>query len=394
MNDLATVENVDPLTGEVTTTDTPNMAGMLAKAEIDQQIATAHKFPRSLTRVATNVTSLATFSPAAAAECNYALPRGGKSLTGPSIRLAEIIFSQYGNARVGARVVHVDRFEKYLEAEGVFHDLETNAATTARVRRRISDRNGRLLQDDMIIVTGNAACSIAKRNAILAGVPKALWMPAYDAALNVIKGDAKTLTERREGAFRALGAFGVTPDMIFGALGIGGVEEIALDHMPTMIAWHKALKDEEQTVESLFPAPAGGKAGAGDGPKAKGSAAKMSGLVDDPKKKGKKAEKKGGKKDADDKAPAATDGAEGDADDGGADEGGDAAPEADQGDAEADKEGGGDETPEQSANRARQRGGEANRKGMPLRAIPDEFRDGGDLEKAWTDGWREADKAG
>lgn len=154
----------------------PSLVQHLVRAEIDMQISTAHQYPRSLTKISRNVLSLVTISAKAAEKCTYALPRGGKPITGPSIRLAEIVASQYGNCRIGARVVHVDRVEKYIEAEGIFHDLETNTATTARVRRRISDRNGKLLNDDMIIVTGNAACSIAKRNAIFGGVPEALWL--------------------------------------------------------------------------------------------------------------------------------------------------------------------------------------------------------------------------
>src|SRR5487761_2139159 len=121
-----------------------DMAVSLARAEIDQQITTAHAFPRSVTRVVKNITSLATMDDDAAAECVYALPRGGKPIKGPSIRLAEIVAGQWGNCRVGARVVHVDRIEKFVEAEGIFHDLETNTATTSRVRRRISDKNGRI----------------------------------------------------------------------------------------------------------------------------------------------------------------------------------------------------------------------------------------------------------
>jgi hypothetical protein len=266
--------------GDIIDVETTSLAQQLTKAEIDQQIATAHRFPRSRAMVAEGILELATWSPGAAAECNYALPRGGKSLTGPSIRLAEIIAAEYGNCRVGARVVHVDRFEKYVEAEGVFHDLQKNTATTARVRRRIVDSKGRLFNDDMIIVTGNAACSIAKRNAILAAVPKALWMPAYEAALQVIKGEAKTLTERREGALRALGAFGVTPDMICTALEIEGVLEISLDHMPTLIAWHNALKDQTETVESLFPVPSGGgKPAGGSADAPKGTAGKLSDIA-------------------------------------------------------------------------------------------------------------------
>jgi hypothetical protein len=224
----------------------------LAKAEIDQQIATARQFPRALSTAVRGLTELATFSQEAAQGCNYALPRGGKSLTGPSIRFAEAAFQQWGNARVGARVVLVDKVEKFLEAEGIFHDLQTNAATTSRVRRRIVDRNGNLFNDDMIIVTGNAACSIAKRNAVLAGIPKAIWDPAYQASLQVSKGSAKTLVERRQRAFGALGAFGVTPAMIFDYLGVEGEADIGLDHMPALTAIHSSLKNEETTVEDLF----------------------------------------------------------------------------------------------------------------------------------------------
>lgn len=245
-----------------TTAQSVSMVGQLVKAEIDTQIATAHAYPRSVAKVVKNVLSLVTISPAAAEECGYALPRGGKPILGPSIRLAEIVAGQWGNCRVGARVVHVDRFEKYVEAEGVFHDLETNTATTARVRRRIVDSRGNLYNDDMIVVTGNAACSIAKRNAILAGVPKAVWQEAYDAAIKTVKGEVKTLPERRAAAFKTFAAFGVKPEMIFEALEVGGEEDIGLEEIATLLSMHKAIKDGEEKVETYFPAL--GKAGGGD----------------------------------------------------------------------------------------------------------------------------------
>ena len=128
-----------------------SLAVMLTRAEVDQQVATSRAMPRSIDRAVKNILSLATMDRESAAECIYALPRGGKPIRGPSIRMAEIIASQWGNCRTGARVVHVDRAEKFVEAEGVFHDLETNMATTARVRRRISDKQGRVLTDDMIL---------------------------------------------------------------------------------------------------------------------------------------------------------------------------------------------------------------------------------------------------
>lgn len=230
-----------------------SLAVSLARAEIDQQIATSRAMPRSIKRAVDNILTLATLDNETAEECVYALPRGGKPIKGPSVRLAEIVASQYGNCRVGARIVHVDRFEKYVEAEGAFHDLETNTATTARVRRRISDKRGRVLNDDMIIVTGNAACAIAKRNAVLGGVPKAVWRRAYKAVESVLAGDLKTLVERRAQAMKAFAAFGITPEQIFTALDVAGIDDIGLEHMTTLIGMHSALKNGEATVEEMFP---------------------------------------------------------------------------------------------------------------------------------------------
>lgn len=234
--------------------DNQSLAVSLARAEVDQQIATARALPRQPARVMQAILGLATLDERTAEECIYALPRGGKPIKGPSIRLAEIIASQWGNCRIGARLVHVDRFEKFVEAEGVFHDLETNAATTARVRRRIVDKSGKVFNDDMIVITGNAAASIAKRNAILGAVPKAVWRKAYDAVESVIAGDATTLVVRREKAMKAFAAFGVSPERVCEAIGVAGVDDIGLDHMPLLIGAHSALKNNEATVEDLFPA--------------------------------------------------------------------------------------------------------------------------------------------
>ena len=235
-----------------TTLATTSMAVQLQKAEIDQLVSTAHAFPRSIKRVQSNILSMATLDEESAEECIYALPRGGKPIRGPSIRFAEILKQSYGNCRAAARVVHVDKTEGYIEAEGVFHDLETNSASTARVRRRITDKYGKIFKDDMIIVTGNAACSIAMRNAILAGVPKPLWRKAYDMVQATITGDITTLSENREKAFKALAAFGVKPEQVFTSLGIQGVEDITVDHIATLRGMYSALKNGEATVEEMF----------------------------------------------------------------------------------------------------------------------------------------------
>jgi hypothetical protein len=229
----------------------------LSRAEIDTQISTARRFPRNLTQVRARLLSLVTLDDETAEECMYALPRGGKPIKGPSIRFAESLQSAYGNCRTASRVVFVDRVERVVIAEGIFHDLETNAAKRAEVRRRITDKKGRLFNDDMIVMTGNAAGSIALRNAILGGIPKAVWRAAYGEVLSVIAGDVKTLSENRGKALKAFAQFGITPDQVFGALGVAGDLDITLDLMPTLRGMYATLKNGESTVEEMF---GGGKA--------------------------------------------------------------------------------------------------------------------------------------
>ena len=390
-----------------TTGAAQSLVGQLVKAEIDQQIATAHQYPRSVTKVNRNVLSLVTMSQAAAAECGYALPRGDKPILGPSIRLAEIVASQWGNCRIGARVVHVDRFEKYVEAEGVFHDLETNTATTARVRRRIVDRQGRIFNDDMIVVTGNAACSIAKRNAILAGVPKAVWNGGYEAALHLLKGDVKTLPERRGEAFKQFAAFGVKPELIFAALEVEGEADIGMDQLVTLGAMLKAIREGEETVEGYFPnlgrkvdPAAEGQKGsaakladvAGSG-KGKGDAGAARGATADQAKgeEGKDKAKAPDKDKAKDKSADQGEKAKGEADAKGKAEGeGKADAKAPDG-ADKPQEGGtasGDPEDEEAA--AYTRGRKAFGRGMKADACPPDIKRNEKLADAWMEGWKGA----
>lgn len=230
----------------------PIMVQMMA-VELNNAVATAHAYPRSIARCMQNILSLATLDTETAQECVYALPRGGKPITGPSVRLAEIIASQWGNCQIGSRVVAVDRAEKVVIAEGVFHDLETGMKRVAQVQRRISDKTGKLFNDDMIAVTGNAAASVAMREAVLKGVPKAIWRKAYEAAEHVIKGDVKTLTVRRADVIKAFAAFGVAPDQIFACIEVAGIDDVGIEEIGILTAIYKAIRSGEAMPEEYFP---------------------------------------------------------------------------------------------------------------------------------------------
>src|SRR5690606_20898415 len=115
------------------------------------------------------------------------------------------VASAWGNNRAGARVI--DDKGDFIVAQGVFHDLERNVAITYEVQRRVVDRYGKRFKADMIGVTANAACSIALRNAVLKGVPKAFWEDMYTEARKVIMGDVKTLANRRAAAIASFQRF-------------------------------------------------------------------------------------------------------------------------------------------------------------------------------------------
>lgn len=223
---------------------------ILNKSEIDQQIATAKKYPRSIKGFLNDAIALATLDEQTAGECIYALPRAGKAITGPSARLAEIILHSWGNVRGGARVVAEE--EEFIVAQGMFYDLEKNVAIAYEVKRRIVDKYGKRYNGDMIGVTGNAACSIAFRNSVFKGIPKALWRKVEDAARKTIAGDIKTLATKRANALQAFAAFGVTHDMVFRALNIRGSEDITIEHLVNLAGMLTALKEGETTIEDLF----------------------------------------------------------------------------------------------------------------------------------------------
>jgi hypothetical protein len=226
------------------------MVGMLNKGEIDMQIATAHKYPRSLKRFRDESLQMVTLNERVAESCIYALPRGNKTIEGPSARFAEVIASAWGNCRAGARTIS-DQGE-FVTAQGVFHDLERNVAITYEVQRRITDSKGKRYNVDMIGVTANAACSVALRNAILKGVPKAFWDDMYQAARQTVMGDFKTLANRRAEALKAFQALGVSEAQLFAKLEVTGIEDITLEHLVILRGLITAIKEGDTTPEQTF----------------------------------------------------------------------------------------------------------------------------------------------
>ncbi|MDA8120401.1 MAG: hypothetical protein M0Z85_10300, partial [Gammaproteobacteria bacterium] len=212
-----------------------------------------HAYPRSVKKFRDDALAMVTLTESVAAGCIYALPRDGKVIEGPSARFAEVIASAWGNCRAGARVVNEG--PEFVTAQGVFHDLERNVAITYEVQRRITGKGGKKFSPDMIGVTANAACSIALRNAILKGIPKAFWSDMYDQARKTAAGSLTTLATRRADAIKAFQVYGVTEPQILATLKRPGVADITLDDLVVLRGLFTAIKEGDTTPEQAFAAP-------------------------------------------------------------------------------------------------------------------------------------------
>jgi len=233
--------------GSIKRADLSRMGG----AGVDIQVATAKQYPRSIGDFKQKALAMATLDEETAALCIYAIPRGGKVIEGPSARLAEIVASAWGNLRIDARTTGEDA--RFVHAESVAWDLETNVAICYSTRRRITNKYGKRYDDDMIAVTANAATSIALRNSVFKVVPMAYTKEIYRAARSTAAGDIKTLALRRTEMLGYFTRFGITQDRVLYTLGKERIEDIDLDDLATLKGVATAIKDGETQIDDAFP---------------------------------------------------------------------------------------------------------------------------------------------
>lgn len=228
-----------------------DMLAAINRSEVDTQIATARQYPRDVQQSLNRILTIATMDEETASECFYLLRRnnGGQVIEGLSVRFAEIIAGAWGNLRAQARIIGNDG--RTITAQGVCHDLETNFAVSVEVKRRITDRNGRTYGEDMQVVTGNAACAIAFRNAVLKVVPKAVTKRIIEQVKQVAIGRAMDLETSRRNMLAYFGKL-VDQASLFAYLGIKSVDEIDAQMIYELRGLANALKEGTATIESTF----------------------------------------------------------------------------------------------------------------------------------------------
>lgn len=235
------------------------MLAGITRSEIDIQIATAKQYPRDINRVLNTIATYATMDKETAEDCFYVLRRKDANgndnvIEGPSIRMAEIIAGAWGNLRVQTRIIGNDG--RKITAQAVCHDLETNFAVCKTVDRRITTKSGKTYSEDMQVVTGNAAASIAFRNAVLAVIPKAVTKRVINEVKKVALGQSIDLEQSRQNVIQYFAKLGVKQEQLFLYLGVNSVQEIDKQKIFELRATANAIKEGTTSVEECFVKPA------------------------------------------------------------------------------------------------------------------------------------------
>uniref|UniRef100_A0A6M3KLT4 Uncharacterized protein n=1 Tax=viral metagenome TaxID=1070528 RepID=A0A6M3KLT4_9ZZZZ len=228
----------------------------ITKGEIDIQIATAHKFPRSLEEFNERAIEMVSQDIETAESCIYLRPVGkdkfGKQIIveGESVRLAEIVAACYGNIRVVATII--EQTDQHVIARGMAHDLQSNNAQSAEAIESNIDSNGKQYSNYKKLLNAKVALAKARRDAIFMVVPKALCKKITTTAKEVIAKNQKPLKERISAALNWIDRIKVDRKKVYKLLNVKGEADIGLEELEILTGIKTAIKEDPGCVNEIF----------------------------------------------------------------------------------------------------------------------------------------------
>lgn len=184
----------------------------------------------------------------------YAYPRGGTMVTGPSIRLAEVLARYWKNITYGLR--EMSRGDGSSEIEAFAWDLETNT----RVTRQFQVRHVRETKQGSKALTGERdvyelVANMGQRRVracILEIIPGDIVEAAVTACSETLKaGDGEPLEDRLRKVLLAFKNLGVTQEMLEAKLG-HPLQATVPQEIVTLQKIYRSLNDGMATREELF----------------------------------------------------------------------------------------------------------------------------------------------
>lgn len=234
-----------------------------AVQEVQAKLVIAKKFPRDETECYTRIVkSCGRYS--LAEQAIYSLPISGKTMQGPSIRLAEEIARNWKNISFGWRVI--DRSNGRSKCVAFCWDQETN--TTSELEFEVEHwievgkagaKTRKVISDPIEIDRLEASRAARKvRNCILNVVPGDVVEGAVKAVRETLrKGEGnKTLVDRIREAVVAFEFFGVSQEMIEVKLGHKLDPSLTtVDEIVELQAIYKSLVDKQAKRSDYFKMP-------------------------------------------------------------------------------------------------------------------------------------------
>lgn len=187
-------------------------------SEIKGKMFLARQFPRDPER-SLQAVLMECQRPKLAEAAQYEYPKGDSVVTGPSIRLVEVLARHWGNIDSG--VAEIDTHSDHTVVKAYAWDLENNISDekTFTVQHvRTTKRGSYKLTDerDIYEMVANKAAR-RKRSCLLAVMPGWYVEAALDACNETLRNsvtNGKTIEEVREAVVAAFAEFGVSPDNI------------------------------------------------------------------------------------------------------------------------------------------------------------------------------------
>jgi len=230
-----------------------DVAASRAAHEVQAAMVIAKKFPRDQTAAWARIMQSCKRK-ALAEGALYAYPRGGQTVTGPSIRLAEVLAQNWGNLDFGMIELEQHGGESTMMAYS--WDLETNVRQTKifRVKHERHTRQGinRLTDPrDIYEMTANQGAR-RMRACILGVIPGDVVEAAVaECEKTMAGGNKEPLIDRVRLMVAAFGEMGVTQAMIEKRLG-HKVETIIEAEMVGLRKIYASLKDNFASRDQYF----------------------------------------------------------------------------------------------------------------------------------------------
>jgi len=228
-----------------------------AVQEVQAALVIAQRFPRDKNKAYADIIETCKRYNLAA-QATYSYPKGGAVVSGPSIRLAEVIAQNYGNLNFGVR--ELERRNGVSIAESYCWDMEKNVKQTKvfEVPHEIQKKNGELkiLRDPRDIYEIVANQGARRLRACILGIipPDFVDAAVAECKKTLAKGNGDTMEDRIRKIVVLFKDLGVSQQMLEDRLG-HGAELITGEQIADLASIYNSLKENQSKRGDFFSFP-------------------------------------------------------------------------------------------------------------------------------------------